>query len=176
MRVWKKKRPKPWRKKSPNCARGNSCHSRIFIRTIFLHSRDQSNIPSRIRRCGRYLANPARAARRENSFCNVVHQFEFLSVLRGLSSANPAVQSFSLQPQKTLTAEDAKERPRSTRRNSDWARTAPEFLRKMRRFIITGAPGAGKTAIIRQLELDGFSVVEEAATGVIAVAQARSTA
>ena len=38
----------------------------------------------------------------------------------------------------------------------------------MRRFIITGAPGAGKTAIIRQLELDGFSVVEEAATDVIA--------
>jgi len=29
----------------------------------------------------------------------------------------------------------------------------------MRRFIITGAPGSGKTAIIRQLELDGFSVV-----------------
>ena len=43
----------------------------------------------------------------------------------------------------------------------------------MRRFIITGAPGAGKTAIIRQLELDGFSVVEEAATDVIAAAQAR---
>jgi predicted ATPase len=38
----------------------------------------------------------------------------------------------------------------------------------MRRYIITGAPGAGKTAIIRQLELDGFSVVEEAATDVIA--------
>ncbi|HYK35716.1 AAA family ATPase [Alloacidobacterium sp.] len=37
----------------------------------------------------------------------------------------------------------------------------------MRRFIITGAPGAGKTAIIRQLELDGFGVVEEAATDVI---------
>jgi predicted ATPase len=36
----------------------------------------------------------------------------------------------------------------------------------MRRFIITGPPGAGKTAIIRQLELDGFSVVEEAATDV----------
>src|SRR6516164_5373835 len=46
---------------------------------------------------------------------------------------------------------------------------------QMRRFIITGAPGAGKTAIIRQLELDGFSVVEEAATDVIAVAQARGT-
>jgi predicted ATPase len=45
----------------------------------------------------------------------------------------------------------------------------------MRRFIITGAPGAGKTAIIRQLELDGFSVVEEAATDIIAVAQAKGT-
>src|ERR1051326_3244183 len=43
----------------------------------------------------------------------------------------------------------------------------------MRRFIITGAPGAGKTAIIRQLELDGFGVVEEAATGIIAAAQAQ---
>jgi predicted ATPase len=46
----------------------------------------------------------------------------------------------------------------------------------MRRFIITGAPGAGKTAIIRQLELDGFSVVEEAATDVLAAAHARGTA
>ena len=45
----------------------------------------------------------------------------------------------------------------------------------MRRFIITGAPGAGKTAIIRQLELDGFSVVEEAATDIIAAAQAQGT-
>ena len=45
----------------------------------------------------------------------------------------------------------------------------------MRRFIITGAPGAGKTAIIRQLELEGFSVVEEAATDVIAVAQGKGT-
>jgi hypothetical protein len=43
----------------------------------------------------------------------------------------------------------------------------------MRRFIITGAPGAGKTAIIRQLELDGFSVVEEAATDVLAAARAQ---
>ena len=42
----------------------------------------------------------------------------------------------------------------------------------MRRYILTGAPGAGKTAILRQLELDGFSVVEEAATDVIAAAQA----
>src|SRR5690349_4912033 len=43
----------------------------------------------------------------------------------------------------------------------------------MRRFIITGTPGAGKTAIIRQLELDGFSVVEEAATDVIAASHAQ---
>jgi len=42
----------------------------------------------------------------------------------------------------------------------------------MRRFIITGAPGAGKTAILRHLELDGFGVVEEAATDVIAAGQA----
>ena len=46
----------------------------------------------------------------------------------------------------------------------------------MRRFVITGAPGAGKTAIIRQLELVEFSVVEEAATDIIADAQARGTA
>ncbi|HKX00664.1 MAG TPA: AAA family ATPase [Bryobacteraceae bacterium] len=45
----------------------------------------------------------------------------------------------------------------------------------MRRFIVTGAPGAGKTAIIRQLALEGFSVVEEAATDIIAAAQAQGT-
>ena len=43
----------------------------------------------------------------------------------------------------------------------------------MQRFILTGAPGAGKTAILRQLELDGFAVVEEAATDVIALGQAQ---
>jgi predicted ATPase len=43
----------------------------------------------------------------------------------------------------------------------------------MRRFIITGAPGAGKTAIIRELALNGFSVVEEAATDIIAAAHAQ---
>ena len=46
----------------------------------------------------------------------------------------------------------------------------------MKRFILTGAPGAGKTAILRQLELDGFSVVEEAATDLIALAQAQGIA
>src|SRR5579862_6036794 len=43
----------------------------------------------------------------------------------------------------------------------------------MKRFVLTGAPGCGKTAIIRQLETEGFGVVEEAATDVIALAQAR---
>jgi len=42
----------------------------------------------------------------------------------------------------------------------------------MKRFVLTGAPGSGKTAIIRQLEFDGLSVVEEAATDVIALRQA----
>jgi predicted ATPase len=39
-------------------------------------------------------------------------------------------------------------------------------------YVLTGAPGAGKTAIVRQLELDGHRVVEEAATDVIALQQA----
>jgi predicted ATPase len=46
----------------------------------------------------------------------------------------------------------------------------------MKRFILTGAPGSGKTAIIRQLELEGFGVVEEAATGLIALRQAQGIA
>jgi predicted ATPase len=39
-------------------------------------------------------------------------------------------------------------------------------------YILTGTPGSGKTAILRQLELDGYPVVEEAATDVIALGQA----
>lgn len=46
----------------------------------------------------------------------------------------------------------------------------------MKRYIVTGAPGAGKTAIIRQLEIDGFAVVEEAATDVITLWQASGIA
>lgn len=42
----------------------------------------------------------------------------------------------------------------------------------MRRYILTGAPGSGKTALLRQLEIDGYGVVEEAATDVIALEQA----
>ena len=46
----------------------------------------------------------------------------------------------------------------------------------MRRFILTGTPGAGKTAILRQLECDGFNVVEEAATDIIALQSAKGIA
>lgn len=46
----------------------------------------------------------------------------------------------------------------------------------MQRFILTGAPGAGKTTIIRRLERDGFAVVEEAASDVIALDQAQGLA
>jgi predicted ATPase len=43
----------------------------------------------------------------------------------------------------------------------------------MQRYILTGAPGAGKTMILRALERRGHAVVEEAATDVIAEQQAR---
>jgi predicted ATPase len=42
----------------------------------------------------------------------------------------------------------------------------------MPRYILTGAPGAGKTAVLRLLEIGGYAVVEEAATDVIALGQA----
>jgi predicted ATPase len=42
----------------------------------------------------------------------------------------------------------------------------------MPRYVLTGAPGAGKTAVVRALECAGHRVVEEAATDVIALAQA----
>ena len=42
---------------------------------------------------------------------------------------------------------------------------------QMKRYILTGAPGAGKTAIVRQLQADGFKVVEETATDIIAAKQ-----
>jgi predicted ATPase len=43
----------------------------------------------------------------------------------------------------------------------------------MRRYVLTGTPGAGKTSILRRLGGLGHEVVEEAATAVIAQAQAR---
>jgi len=42
----------------------------------------------------------------------------------------------------------------------------------MRGYIITGTPGAGKTAVLRLLEIRGYAVVEEAATAVIALCNA----
>lgn len=41
----------------------------------------------------------------------------------------------------------------------------------MKRYILTGAPGCGKTAIIRTLEMKGHLVVNEAATDIIAYEQ-----
>ena len=50
------------------------------------------------------------------------------------------------------------------------------WLFDMKRYILTGAPGAGKSAILRQLELDGYGVVEEAATDIIAMEQVQGGA
>jgi predicted ATPase len=43
----------------------------------------------------------------------------------------------------------------------------------MQRYILTGAPGAGKTVLLRRLELAGYGVVEEAATDLIALVTAQ---
>jgi predicted ATPase len=43
----------------------------------------------------------------------------------------------------------------------------------VQRFILTGAPGAGKTVLIRALERAGHAVVEEAATDLIALVTAQ---
>jgi predicted ATPase len=42
----------------------------------------------------------------------------------------------------------------------------------MPRYILTGTPGSGKTAVLRLLEIRGYAVVEEAATDVIALGNA----
>jgi len=46
----------------------------------------------------------------------------------------------------------------------------------MKRYILTGAAGAGKTVLLRALERAGLAVVEEAATDVIVLAQAEGIA
>ncbi|MGC1189091.1 MAG: AAA family ATPase [Candidatus Binatus sp.] len=46
----------------------------------------------------------------------------------------------------------------------------------MKRYILTGTPGCGKTSIIRCLEVAGYAVVEEAATDIIALRQAQGIA
>jgi predicted ATPase len=42
----------------------------------------------------------------------------------------------------------------------------------VQRYVLTGTPGAGKTAILRLLERAGYQVIEEAATDVIALEHA----
>ena len=42
----------------------------------------------------------------------------------------------------------------------------------MKRYILTGAPGCGKTSLLRDLEMRGYFVVSEAATDLIAYEQA----
>ncbi|MFG1780170.1 AAA family ATPase [Micromonospora sp. NPDC049048] len=46
----------------------------------------------------------------------------------------------------------------------------------MRRFVLTGAPGAGKTTIVDELRRRGWAVVAEAATDIITAQQARGVA
>ena len=46
----------------------------------------------------------------------------------------------------------------------------------MKRYILTGTPGCGKTSIIRALEMTGASVVAEAATDIIAYRQMQGIA
>ena len=43
----------------------------------------------------------------------------------------------------------------------------------MKRYILTGTPGSGKTSILHELKSQGYQVVEEAATDVIAMEQIR---
>ncbi len=42
----------------------------------------------------------------------------------------------------------------------------------MKRYILTGTPGSGKTSIIHTLKSQGYFVVEEAATDIITLEQA----
>lgn len=44
---------------------------------------------------------------------------------------------------------------------------------QVKRFILTGTPGSGKTSVIKHLEKNGYVVIHEAATDVIATEQAK---
>jgi predicted ATPase len=56
------------------------------------------------------------------------------------------------------------------------AQISLEHKPPMKRYILTGTPGCGKTSILRALELAGYAVVEEAATDIIALRQAQGIA
>jgi predicted ATPase len=56
------------------------------------------------------------------------------------------------------------------------AQISLEHKSPMKRYILTGTPGCGKTSILRALELAGYLVVEEAATDIIALRQAQGIA
>jgi predicted ATPase len=43
----------------------------------------------------------------------------------------------------------------------------------VKRYVVTGAPGAGKTSVVQALDADGFFVIPEAATELIAQEQSR---
>jgi predicted ATPase len=58
----------------------------------------------------------------------------------------------------------------------DLAQILIEHKVPMKRYILTGTPGCGKTSIIRSLEVAGYAVVEEAATDIIALRQAQGIA
>jgi predicted ATPase len=56
------------------------------------------------------------------------------------------------------------------------AQISLEHKSLMKRYILTGTPGSGKTSILRALELAGYAVVEEAATDIIALRHAQGIA
>jgi predicted ATPase len=49
-------------------------------------------------------------------------------------------------------------------------------MERLKRYILTGTPGSGKTSILRSLEVAGYAVVEEAATDIIALRHAQGIA
>lgn len=63
-------------------------------------------------------------------------------------------------------------RQQSTAAPSDGSASAAGVAGGTRRYVLTGAPGAGKTTVARVLEMRGLAVIHEAATDVIAQCQA----
>jgi predicted ATPase len=56
------------------------------------------------------------------------------------------------------------------------AQISIEHKALVKRYILTGTPGCGKTSILRTLEVAGYAVVEEAATDIIALRHAQGIA